>query len=207
MGWRAESPSYARASPDSRLTQPHLLRRGRPRGRRLHGQRSIHRRYGGLPEPGVTIFRCILELTNLPRGYVGELLTTSSAASRQLIGAASDPPGYVHPSITTCTYGSSGAVCLRHPDADAHDDDRRVTSGRCCQKLDRAGRVRLSEPHATFATKSPRQPLIAATLRLAGLARAASGGSVGWVAPYDVDPPRDNRSNPRQSEVSVGLRL
>ena len=53
------------------------------------------------PEAGITIFRCFLELSNLPRGYVGGLLTTNSLRSRQAIGPASDPPGYIQPSIAT----------------------------------------------------------------------------------------------------------
>ena len=53
------------------------------------------------PEGGITIFRCFLELSNLPRGYIGGLLTTNSVRSRQAIGPTSDPPGYVQPSIAT----------------------------------------------------------------------------------------------------------
>ena len=53
------------------------------------------------PEPGITVYRCFLDLTDLPRGYTGGLLTTNTVASRQLIGATSDPAGYVQSSIAT----------------------------------------------------------------------------------------------------------
>jgi hypothetical protein len=53
------------------------------------------------PEPGITVYRCFLQLTNLPRGYTGGFLTTSTVTSRQLIGPASDPVGYVQSSIAT----------------------------------------------------------------------------------------------------------
>jgi hypothetical protein len=53
------------------------------------------------PEPGITPSRCFLALTDLPAGYVGGQLTTNTVLSRQAIGEASDPPGYVQPSIAT----------------------------------------------------------------------------------------------------------
>lgn len=53
------------------------------------------------PEPGVTVYRCFLELRDLPREYQGGQLTTNTVVSRQGIGELSDPPGYVQPSIAT----------------------------------------------------------------------------------------------------------
>lgn len=53
------------------------------------------------PEPGITPFRCFLELTDLPRGYAGGQLTTNSVVSREAIGENSDPRGYTQPSIAT----------------------------------------------------------------------------------------------------------
>jgi hypothetical protein len=53
------------------------------------------------PEPGVTVYRCFLELRDLPREYQGGQLTTNTVVSRQGIGEVSDPPGYVQPSIAT----------------------------------------------------------------------------------------------------------
>jgi hypothetical protein len=53
------------------------------------------------PERGLTVSHCFLELSNLPREYVGGQLTTNSIGSRQDIGDQSDPPGYVQPSIAT----------------------------------------------------------------------------------------------------------
>ena len=53
------------------------------------------------PEPGMTVYRCFLELRGLPSGYVGGQLTTNTVASRQPVGEASDPAGYVQPSIAT----------------------------------------------------------------------------------------------------------
>ena len=53
------------------------------------------------PEPGITVYRCFLELRDLPREYQGGQLTTNTVISRQGIGEASDPPGYTQPSIAT----------------------------------------------------------------------------------------------------------
>jgi len=53
------------------------------------------------PEPGLTVYRCFLELRDLPREYLGGQLTTNTVVSRQSIGELSDPPGYVQPSIAT----------------------------------------------------------------------------------------------------------
>lgn len=53
------------------------------------------------PEPGLTVSRCFLELSGLPKEYVGGQLTTNSVVSRRAIGDQTDPPGYVQPSIAT----------------------------------------------------------------------------------------------------------
>jgi len=53
------------------------------------------------PEPGMTVFRCFLELSDLPSGYVGGQLTTNTVGSRNVLGEQSDPPGYTQPSIAT----------------------------------------------------------------------------------------------------------
>jgi hypothetical protein len=53
------------------------------------------------PEPGITVYRCFLELRDLPSDYRGGQLTTNTVASRQNIGESSDPRGYVQPSIAT----------------------------------------------------------------------------------------------------------
>jgi hypothetical protein len=75
-----------------------------------------------LPEPGLLSQRCYLRLEHLPPGYLGGLLTTNTINSRNLIGGASDPPGYTQPSIATIrlwrprTPGTScglGWVCPR----------------------------------------------------------------------------------------------
>jgi hypothetical protein len=51
------------------------------------------------PEPGVTAYRCFLELRDLSKGYVSGLLTTNTVVSRTSIGEKSDPPGYTQLSI------------------------------------------------------------------------------------------------------------
>jgi hypothetical protein len=53
------------------------------------------------PEPGITSVRCFLVLSHLPKPYVAGVLTTNSVTSRQPIGAESNPPGYLQPSIAT----------------------------------------------------------------------------------------------------------
>jgi len=54
-----------------------------------------------VPEPGVTPWRCYLDLTGLPAGFVGGQLTTNTIISRAALGAVSDPVGYTQPSIAT----------------------------------------------------------------------------------------------------------
>ena len=53
------------------------------------------------PEPGMTVYRCFLELSDLPGGYVGGQLTTNTMGSRNALGDETDPPGYTQPSIAT----------------------------------------------------------------------------------------------------------
>jgi len=53
------------------------------------------------PEPGVSTWRCYLNLTELPPGFVGGLLTTNTIQSRALLGTESEPAGYLQPSIAT----------------------------------------------------------------------------------------------------------
>jgi hypothetical protein len=53
------------------------------------------------PEPDLRVISCFANLSGLPAPYVGGLLTTNSIDSRQPLGAESEPPGYVQPSIAT----------------------------------------------------------------------------------------------------------
>ena len=53
------------------------------------------------PEKGITPVRCFLELRDLPAPYTGGVLTTNTVTSRAALGDATDPPGYVQPSIAT----------------------------------------------------------------------------------------------------------
>ena len=53
------------------------------------------------PESGITSVRCFLALSNLPKPYIGGVLTTNSIVSRKALGDKSDPPGYTQPSIAT----------------------------------------------------------------------------------------------------------
>ena len=53
------------------------------------------------PEPGMTLTRCFLDLSDLPDGYVGGQLTTNTLGSRQPLGDQTDPPGYTQNSIAT----------------------------------------------------------------------------------------------------------
>jgi hypothetical protein len=53
------------------------------------------------PESGIRTSRCFMQLDGLPSSYVGGLLTTNSITSRNIVGAKSDPAGYVQPSIAT----------------------------------------------------------------------------------------------------------
>ncbi len=53
------------------------------------------------PEPGIAFIRCFLDLSDLPKGYMGGQLTTSTINSRNALGGKSDPPGYTQASIAT----------------------------------------------------------------------------------------------------------
>jgi hypothetical protein len=53
------------------------------------------------PGPGLIVLRCFLDLSGLPKGYIGGLLTTSSLSSRIMLGDKTDPPGYTQSSIAT----------------------------------------------------------------------------------------------------------
>jgi hypothetical protein len=53
------------------------------------------------PEKGMSAWRCFLDLSNLPSGYVGGQLTTNTMNSRNTLGMESDPGGYTQPSIAT----------------------------------------------------------------------------------------------------------
>ncbi len=53
------------------------------------------------PEAGMRETGCFLQLTDLPAGYVGGYLTTSTLGSRAALGDRSDPPGYTQNSIAT----------------------------------------------------------------------------------------------------------
>ena len=50
------------------------------------------------PEPGVTPWRCFLDLRDMT-GYVGGQLTSNTVVTRAIVGEKSDPPGYTQPSI------------------------------------------------------------------------------------------------------------
>ena len=53
------------------------------------------------PEAGLNMIRCFVDLANLPQQYIGGHLTSNTINSRRMVGLASDPPGYVQPSIAT----------------------------------------------------------------------------------------------------------
>ena len=79
------------------------------------------------PEPGMTGFRCYLDLTDLPSEYVGGQLTTNTVGSRNVSGGMSDPPGYVQASIATVRLwkrrdaGAQGAAAYTKYCAACHD--------------------------------------------------------------------------------------
>jgi hypothetical protein len=60
--------------------------------------RTVKRDY---PEPGLRFQRCSLELSDLPKGYLGGQLTSNTINSRKNLGDKSDPPGYTQASIAT----------------------------------------------------------------------------------------------------------
>jgi len=53
------------------------------------------------PERGLRVVRCFLDLSDPLGRYVGGQLTTNTMGSLKVLGANSDPPGYVQPSIAT----------------------------------------------------------------------------------------------------------
>jgi hypothetical protein len=95
------------------------------------------------PEPGITGFRCYLDLSNLPPEYVGGQLTTNSINSRNTLGGVSDPPDYVQASIATVRLwkrrdprtaaSPSGAAVGAASCAARHDQGRRAHPARCAR--------------------------------------------------------------------------
>jgi hypothetical protein len=53
------------------------------------------------PEQGLYPLRCFLDLSGLPREYVGGELTTNTLLSRKVLGTETEPPGYTQASIAT----------------------------------------------------------------------------------------------------------
>jgi hypothetical protein len=53
------------------------------------------------PEAGIRFYTCSFRVRDLPEPYVGGHLTASTILSRAQLGAVSDPPGYIQPSIAT----------------------------------------------------------------------------------------------------------
>lgn len=53
------------------------------------------------PEPGLFPVRCQLVLSNLPKPYVGGVLTTNTLTSKKAFGPDTDPAGYTQASIAT----------------------------------------------------------------------------------------------------------
>ena len=53
------------------------------------------------PERGLTAMNCRLDLSGLPSGYVGGVLTSNTMQSRKRQGIETDPPGYTQTSIAT----------------------------------------------------------------------------------------------------------
>jgi hypothetical protein len=68
---------------------------------RLTGRGDCRTDAREFPEPGISTWRCYLNLTELSAGFVGGLLTTNTIQSRALLGMDSDTPGYTQPSIAT----------------------------------------------------------------------------------------------------------
>lgn len=89
---------FAQAAEPRRV---HFYAEARIAGLPLVGQGQCVLLQADFPEPGISPARCHLNLRDLPAPYVGGLLTTNSVNSRQAIGDASDPVGYVQPSIAT----------------------------------------------------------------------------------------------------------
>jgi hypothetical protein len=53
------------------------------------------------PEKGVGVMHCVLNLVDPDGPYVGGQLTTNTLTSRNSLGTATDPPGYIQASIAT----------------------------------------------------------------------------------------------------------
>ena len=78
------------------------------------------------PEPGVSGFRCYLDLTDLPPEYVGGQLATNTIVRALTAPAGTpDPPGYVQQSIATVRLwkrrDASGAAAYTKYCASCHD--------------------------------------------------------------------------------------
>jgi hypothetical protein len=67
----------------------------------LRGIGECHKLKADFPEPGMSVFNCVLDLSDPSRQYIGGVLTTNTVNTRKTVGLETDPPGYTQPSIAT----------------------------------------------------------------------------------------------------------
>jgi hypothetical protein len=67
----------------------------------LRGIGECHKLKADFPEPGMSVYNCVLDLSDPSHQYVGGVLTTSTVNTRKTVGLEPDPPGYTQASIAT----------------------------------------------------------------------------------------------------------
>jgi hypothetical protein len=92
---------HACFSPTSDATVFSFYAEGSVGAIRIIGRGTCRTMKSDFPEAGISVATCQLDLSGLPAEYVGGYLTTNSILSRATIGADSEPPGYIQPSIAT----------------------------------------------------------------------------------------------------------
>jgi Lipocalin-like domain len=70
-------------------------------GTSFKGIGECHVGESDFPERGLRAVNCLLDLSGLPSGYVGGVLTSNTLWSRKPQGMSTDPPGYTQASIAT----------------------------------------------------------------------------------------------------------
>jgi len=76
------------------------------------------------PERGLTALRCYLNLRGLPSDYQGGLATSNTLVSEAVLGAETDPPGYLQTSVATFRLWKALRVGVKEGDRTRTSGDR-----------------------------------------------------------------------------------
>jgi hypothetical protein len=76
------------------------------------------------PEKGLAALHCYLNLRDLPSDYQGGLATSNTLVSDAVLGAETDPPGYLQTSVATFRLWKASRVGVKEGDRTRTSGDR-----------------------------------------------------------------------------------